>query len=1099
MATLTTNFQNLSALDNVIDATNSTSPELEGLMNGMLDGFIDDLYSGTYNEQISATSLRANTYAGGVFSATGSFSSSPFTITSISYQDPSPKSTLNMYGSVQGDVYGNVWGSVSRMTYSSTALSFDISGKISLTGASSYSISSISVTYVAGGVTYKQALTGNMRVDAWSGEVTGTVTSFYLSATSGGVSQSIKATSFSQNAALFFDESTTAQELLETALSGADTIQGAGANQELYGFGGNDKLISGGVASVMHGGTGNDTYVVNDAGDVVVEALGEGTDLVQVLIASAGGTYTLSANVENASLLNTVAYNLTGNALDNVLTGNAAANILDGGDGNDTLNGGAGADTLIGGDGNDTYVVDNAGDIVTEQSNEGTDLVQVLIASAGGTYTLSANVENASLLNTVAYNLTGNELDNVLTGNAAANILDGGDGADRLVGGAGNDTYVVDNVGDVVVEAANGGTDTVQSSLSYVLGANVENLTLTGVDDINGTGNTLANVLTGNAGANVLTGGAGNDTYYIDASDTVVEVANGGTDTIVIESDFDLNDVANIENLTLAGAGDFIGTGTAQANTIVGNTGNNALDGGAGVDVLKGGAGDDTYTVDLVTAGSGTLRTLKLQDTVTEAVGEGDDTIVLRGGVALTAVSTLALGANIEHLDASATGSSKLNLAGNAAANTLTGNAANNVLNGGAGADTLIGGDGNDTYVVDNAGDIVTEQSNEGTDLVQVLIASAGGTYTLSANVENASLLNTVAYNLTGNELDNVLTGNAAANILDGGDGADTLNGGAGADTLIGGDGNDTLNGGAGADTLIGGDGDDTYVVDNVGDVVTEQSNEGTDLVQVRIATSGTYTLSANVENASLLNAVAYNLTGNTLDNVLTGNAAANVLRGGDGNDTLNGGAGADRLIGGSGDDIYVIDNVGDVLVENAAEGSDTVQSANLSIDLTLAKFVHIENATLTGAAALRLTGDENDNVLTGNAGANIISGGAGADTLIGDAGNDVLTGGADDDVFRFEQNGGVDTLTDFTSGSDVIELFELLSGDALDGSGLAADAFGNGSAATTAEQRVLYDQTSGNLYLDLDGSGTDADAVLIAKLGAGTALSISDFHVISA
>ena len=98
------------------------------------------------------------------------------------------------------------------------------------------------------------------------------------------------------------------------------------------------------------------------------------------------------------------------------------------------------------------------------------------------------------------------------------NGLDGDDflnglaGSDVLIGGSGNDTFVVDQLGDQVIELAGGGTDTVQSSVTLTLAANVENLTLTGVDAINGTGNELANVLTGNAGANTLTGGAGNDT-----------------------------------------------------------------------------------------------------------------------------------------------------------------------------------------------------------------------------------------------------------------------------------------------------------------------------------------------------------------------------------------------------------------------------------------------------------------------------------------------------------------------------------------------------------------------------------------------------------
>jgi Ca2+-binding RTX toxin-like protein len=218
-------------------------------------------------------------------------------------------------------------------------------------------------------------------------------------------------------------------------------------------------------------------------------------------------TTTLSANVELLVLTGASAINGTGNSLANTLSGNSAANTLDGG---------VGADILAGLDGNDTYLVDNAGDLVIELANNGIDTVQSTV-----TYTLTANVENLTLTGTAAINGTGNILDNVLLGNGANNTLtggagndmfDGGAGNDTMVGGMGNDTYVVTAVGDVVTENANEGTDTVQSSLAYTLGANVENLTLTGTTAINGTGNGSANVMIGNSGVNVLTGANGNDT-----------------------------------------------------------------------------------------------------------------------------------------------------------------------------------------------------------------------------------------------------------------------------------------------------------------------------------------------------------------------------------------------------------------------------------------------------------------------------------------------------------------------------------------------------------------------------------------------------------
>jgi Ca2+-binding RTX toxin-like protein len=424
--------------------------------------------------------------------------------------------------------------------------------------------------------------------------------------------------------------------------AGHDTLLGGAGADELNGGTGNDTLDGGLGADTMVGGSGNDLYVVDDIGDAVAEQPGQGTDTVQSSI-----TYSLGTNMEHLTLTGSSVINGTGNAGNNILTGNSAANVL------------------TGGAGNDTYVV-GLGDTVVEQTGGGTDTVQ-----SSRSWTLNSNVENLTLTGNEAIEGTGNALDNIIVGNGADNILNGMQGRDRMTGGQGNDTYVVDNVGDVVTENSNEGLDTVLGSISYTLGANVENLTLTGTGAINGTGNSLNNVLVGNSGANRLTGGAGNDLYVIGSGDTVVESSGGGIDTV--QSSVTHTLAANVENLTLTGALAINGTGNNLNNLL---TGNNAAN------VLTGGAGNDTYVVS-----SG--------DTVTEQSNAGTDTV--------QSSVTWTLGANLENL--TLTGTAAVNGTGNALNNKLEGNSANNTLTGLGGSDTyLYGRGGGQDKVIDNSG-----------------------------------------------------------------------------------------------------------------------------------------------------------------------------------------------------------------------------------------------------------------------------------------------------------------------------------------------------------------------------------------------------------
>jgi Ca2+-binding RTX toxin-like protein len=273
----------------------------------------------------------------------------------------------------------------------------------------------------------------------------------------------------------------------------------------------------------MIGGAGNDTYFVDNMADQVVEGSGGGRDAIWTSV-----DYTLPDNVEIVALSGSTDIKATGNGLANTLLGN---------DGNNRLDGQGGADVMIGGQGNDTYVVDNAGDQVIEAPGGGADALYSSVS-----FLLPDNVESLYLFGTAVAGV-GNALDNVIEGTAQDNIIDGRGGADIMIGHTGNDTYVVDNVGDQVIEAAGEGHDVVYATISHVLEANVEDLYLAGGGNIGGTGNTDANAIFGNsgnnaidggAGADILTGGAGNDRFLFRAGQANGDVVtdfqgNGGT------------------------------------------------------------------------------------------------------------------------------------------------------------------------------------------------------------------------------------------------------------------------------------------------------------------------------------------------------------------------------------------------------------------------------------------------------------------------------------------------------------------------------------------------------------------------------------------
>ncbi|MCC3417073.1 MULTISPECIES: calcium-binding protein [unclassified Microcoleus] len=311
-----------------------------------------------------------------------------------------------------------------------------------------------------------------------------------------------------------------------------DTLTGLAGNDTLYGKAGDDELDGGSGADKMYGGSGNDKYIVDNIADVVTESAAEGIDLVESTV-----SYTLGVNVEDLHLKGTAAIDATGNNAHNAILGNDANNSLYGLGDRDYLFGGGGNDFLDGGDGDDQI-----------------------------------------------YGGTG---DDIIYGRA---------GADDMNGGSGNDLYLVDNVADLVTEKAAEGTDTVvTSTISYTLGANVENLTLSDAADIDGTGNELNNYMLGNAGKNFLKGEDGDDLIN----------GRGGRDIILGGNGIDtlLGDAGNDDIQGMKG--NDILYGNDDNDQLFGGGGNDILNGGNGNDVLAGGGDIDLAGNNILWGGAG--------------------------------------------------------------------------------------------------------------------------------------------------------------------------------------------------------------------------------------------------------------------------------------------------------------------------------------------------------------------------------------------------------------------------------------------------------------------------------------------------------------
>jgi Ca2+-binding RTX toxin-like protein len=492
------------------------------------------------------------------------------------------------------------------------------------------------------------------------------------------------------------------------------------------------------------------------------------------------------------------------------------------------------------------------------------------------------------------------------------------------------------------------------------------------------------------------------------------------------------------------------------ADQLNGGSQNDSLMGFGGADTFKGGAGADTVSYDLaptaVRADLGNSAT----NTGSDAVGDTYSSIENLIG---SHFNDTLMGSGVANVIDGGAGNDVIN--GRAGNDALHGGIDNDVLTGGAGADALDGGSGSDTASYTGSGVAVTVGLDAGTGL--------GG------DAQGDTL--TGIENLIGSAFNDKLTGDGNDNVLTGGAGNDTLTGGAG---------NDTLNGGAGTDAA-------SYATAGSG-------------VTVNLAIAGPQdTVGAGVDTLVGIE----RLIGSAFNDTLTGDGLANRISGGAGDDAIDGGAGNDILIGGltgaAGDTVSYASSAAAVKVSLAIQDGVTAQNTLGAGTDTLSGFDNLtgsdfNDALLGNGLANIIDGGAGNDFINGRAGNDTLTGGAGTDTLNGGAGNDTLTGGTDADKFLF--NTALNTLTNvddipaFEVGIDQIGLENSIFTKLAATGTLSAEFFHIGTGAADLNDFVIYDDATGALYYDSNGSAA-GQQVQFAHLDPGLTLTHTDFFVV--
>ncbi len=931
------------------------------------------------------------------------------------------------------------------------------------------------------------------------------------------------------------DGDATANTLLWSGATPITLLGGAG-NDTLGGGVGSDVLDGGTGSDSMAGGFAADTYLVDASTDIISEALTGGADTVR-----SSASFTLPANVETLILLGSANLNATGSAGANTITGNSGNNRVSGAGGNDTLYGGGGTDTFVGGAGDDTYTVDSVGDTVTELAAEGTDTVWSSLS-----HTLAANVENLRLSGS-AVSGTGNAEANAIYGTDAANTLSGAAGNDTLDGGAGSDTvsYSSPMAGyRLGLDAAGNFTVT---DIDAVTGGNTGADTLIGIEQLKFSNGTVT--LRNDIETRVNTTTANNQ--YAPA---ITALADGGY-VVTWQSENQDGSGSGIYAQRYDAAGAAVGAETRINTTTASEQVSPAItalaDGGYVVtwqSVYQDGSGWGIYAQRYDSGGAAvgeetTINTTTINDQAVPAI-----TVLADGGyvVVWTSTNQDGDGSGIYMQRYDATGAATIDetqvnvmVTGDQGSPAITALADGGYVVTWQSANQDGSGGGIYAQRYDAAGAAVGDETRINTTTANEQVAPAitaladggyvvtwqsynqdGSDYGIYAQRYDAAgaavgaetrINTTTAYSQYAPSTTALADGGyvvAWTSYDDNGGGIyaqryDSTGAAIGVETRI-----NTTTAADQSDPAISALADGGYEV-------TWQSydQEGTGIYSQRFDAYGKPLQLAGDATSNVLlfsGTTPIALVGGAGDDTLSAGTGGDALDGGSGNDSIVGGAGADTLLGGAGNDIYDVDDIGDTVQESTvlngttdAGGTDTVRS---TVSFTLGSF--IERLSLAGTDAVNGSGNTLNNLITGNSSGNTLSGNGGNDSLYGRAGSDTLLGGAGVDYFVFDAalnaTTNLDTINDWDVGGaqDRILLDDdvfLALGPVTATTALDPTMFVNGTAALDANDRIIYNQSTGALFYDADGVGGTA-AVQFAVLGTTThpALVAGDFLIVA-